>query len=119
MPQPQLLSRDLTDDFLLLSLCLSAAYRPLRWCLLGCVFTGESYTIREETNGFFEVEDEVLRRCTQLRPSITGDERADVTKSDYKESNCLEEEIEEVMVLPKGHIVAPTEEEVSACPKLQ
>lgn len=51
--------------------------------------------------------------------SSTGDECADMAETNYEESNGLEEEVDEVMVLPEGHIVTSTEEEESSCAELQ
>lgn len=44
---------------------------------------------------------------------------ANVANPNYEEGTCLEEEVYEVMVLPKGQVVASTEEDVGSCPELQ
>lgn len=44
---------------------------------------------------------------------------ANKTKADDEKGDCLEEEVEVVMVLPEGQVVAATEEEIGSCEELQ
>lgn len=47
-----------------------------------------------------------------------GDEGSNIAKTHDKKCNGLEEEVYEEMVLPKGEIIASTEEEVRSNAKL-
>lgn len=48
-----------------------------------------------------------------------GNKGANVTESHDEEGDCLDEKVDEVVVFPKGHVVASAEEEVEASAKFQ
>lgn len=56
---------------------------------------------------------------SDISVSGAGNESANITKTNNKESNGLDEKVNKIMVLPKGDIVAPTEEKISADRQLQ
>lgn len=52
-------------------------------------------------------------------PLRVGDKGANITETHNEEGNCLEVEIYEEMILPKGEIIAGAEEEEGSKTELQ
>lgn len=55
----------------------------------------------------------------ETRALRVGNKGANVTEPRDEEGDCLDEKVDEVVVFPKGHVVASAEEEVEASAKFQ
>ena len=66
-----------------------------------------------------EISKWLYLRVTSEVPLRVGNKGANITNPRDEESNCLDKEVHEVVVFPKGNVVAATEKEVSTGGKLQ
>lgn len=69
--------------------------------------------------GIAEINCDTDKSTHKTRALRIRNKGTNVTEPHDEEGDCLDEKVDEVVVFPKGHVVASAEEEVEASAKFQ